>query len=340
MLLAPRLALAALTFAFVPSVADNLEFKPAAGLERAKTFSMEGTFGLGDMVLTVDGQDMTGAADLGDVSGKLGLSLDVVEHYLKTSDGRPLLLERQYTKSGVTFDMAEESSNEADLFELDGKTVVFEWDAEKGEYKRTLKDGGENEALVGLGVDLDYRSLLPGHAVSVGDKWEVAPADLTTALFFGTDVGDLLAKANEDAEATEMLEQFGPALERLFGNFKAQCEYVGQRDLDGVRVAEIKLVIDSDGTLDLRDLVQGALEGQLGGEGLGLDLQQADVSLEIRGEGRLLWDTSAHHAHSFQLATKLGLELELAMSISDPQGGDHSAEMQVEILGELAWKME
>ncbi|MCY3001019.1 MAG: hypothetical protein NTV21_04370 [Planctomycetota bacterium] len=340
MLLAPRLALAALTFTFVPSVADSLEFKPAAGLERAKTFSMDCTFGLGDMLLTVDGQDMTGAADLGDVSGKLGLSLDVVDHYLKSADGRPLLLERQYTKSGMAFDMDEESSTETDLFELDGKTVVFEWDADKGEYKRTLKDGGENEALVGLGVDLDYRTLLPGRAVSVGDKWEVAPADLTTALFFGTDVGDLLAKADEDAEAAEMLEQFGPALERLFGNFKAQCEYVGLRDLDGVRVAEIKLVIDSDGTLDLRDLVQSALEGQIGGEGLGLDLQQADVSLEIRGEGRLLLDTTAHHAHSFQLATNLGLELEMAMSISDPQGGDHSAEMQVEILGELAWKME
>jgi hypothetical protein len=340
MLLAPRLALAALTFAFVPSVADTLEFKPAAGLERTKTFSVDGTFGLGDMRFLVDGQDMTGAADLGDASGKLGMTLEVVDRYVKTADGRPLLLERDYSKSGMKFDMAEEGADEADLFDLDGKTVVFEWDADKGQYKRTLKDGGENEALAGLGVDLDYRSLLPGRAVSVGDRWEVAPAELTKALFFGTDVGELLSLAEAEEEASALLTQFGPALERLFGNFKAQCEYVGQREIDGVRVAEIKLVIDSDGTLDLRDIVQEALAGELGGEGLGLDLEQADLTVEIRGDGRLLWDAAAHHAHSFQLATDLGLELEVALSISDPQGGDHSAEMQVEILGELAWKMD
>lgn len=340
MIFAPRLALAALTFAFVPSVADSLEFKPAAGLERAKTMALTAEFSLGDMAFLVDGQDMTGAVDLGDASGKMDLSLEIVDRYVKTADGRPLVLEREYTRSGMKFDMAEESSDEADLFELDGKTVVFEWDDGTGQYKRALKDGGENEALAGLGVDLDYRSLLPGRAVSVGDKWEVAPAELTKALFFGTDMGELLSLADAEEEASEMLTQFGPALERLFGNFKAQCEYVGMRELDGVRVAEIKLVIDSDGTLDLRDLVQEALAGEIGGEGLGLDLQQADLSLEIRGEGRLLWNAAAHHAHSFQLATDLGLELEVAMKLSDPQGGDHAAEMQLEILAELGWTME
>lgn len=340
MLLTPRCAFAALALAFLPPVADTVAFQPAAGLEVSKEFGIEGTFGLGDVSLVVDGQDMSSAIGLDGIEGKVGMTMAVVDRYLKSVDGRPVHLERRYDKSASNYSMMEESGTADDLFELDGETVVFLWNAERGEYERSFKDGeGEEAALDGLGIDLDYRSLLPGKAVAEGDTWEVAPKDLVSALFLGADAGELLSAADEDAEFSAMAAQFGPALERLFGGFKAQCRYVGAKEIDGVRVAEIRIEIDSDGTLDMRDLMLGAIQGEIEDQGAELDLETADLKLKIRGEGSLLWDLGAHHARSFELDTDLDLAMDMAMNLSDPQGGDHSAEMNLELFGKLRWTM-
>jgi hypothetical protein len=326
--------------AFAPA-ADKVAFAPKDGSEASKTFSLSGTFELGDISLVADGQDMSGQLPFGDLSGEFDLNFDVVDHYVKSADGKPLHLERAYGKSTASFDAMQNSQTKEDLFEVDGKTVVFKWDAEKGEYTRSLKDGeGDPKVLDEIGVDLDYRGLLPEQGVSAGDKWEIEPKKLMTALFFGAEMKDLSDLSVENEELAEIADELVAAAERLFESFKAQCEYVGARDEDGTQVGQIKVALDSKGTADLSEMIRTLIEKQTEGAGISFDIGVADLGLEIKGDGMLLWNLADGRVHSFSMDSDVELTFELDASMSDPNGGEHSAEVSMEMLGTVKWGME
>jgi hypothetical protein len=69
-------------------------------------------------------------------------------------------------------------------------------------------------------------------------------------------------------------------------------------------------------------------------------VRTATGKLQVRGQGTLLWDLGAGHAHSFALESDVELLASLEAAFADEQGGEHSAEAEVELLMELAWKMQ
>ncbi|MCC7014345.1 MAG: hypothetical protein IT454_17430 [Planctomycetes bacterium] len=331
-------ALALLAFA---PVADSVSFHPTEGSEATKKFALEGSFELGDISMVVDGQDMSGQIPLDQVSGEFDMGFGIVDHYIKIAEGKPLHLEREYTGSNASFSAMENSESKEDLFEVDGKTVVFKWDAEKGEYTRSVKEGEVEEAkLSQLGIDLDYRSLLPERDVSAGDKWEIEPKKLVTALFFGAEMKDVGDMGIDDPDFAEIADELIPAIEKLFESFKAQCEYVGSREEGETKLGEVKIVLDSKGSSDLSQMISAVLEKQTQGAGVTFEIGSADLGLAIRGEGTLLWDLKKGCAKSFVMDSEVELTLDLDVSVTDPNGGDHSAEAGIEVMGKAKWSME
>jgi hypothetical protein len=337
---AATLAFAVSLLALAPA-GDRVEFRPPDGSEAAKTFRVEGDFELGDLSIVVDGNDMTGMlpADLG---GDFQVMLSIVDHYVKTADGKPLELARECESSSGEFSAAETSESTDDVFGLDGETVVYKWNEESKSYDRSFKDGeGDADKLEGLGIDLDYRALLPEREVAVGDKWAVEPEGLMSALFFGADLAEI-ATTGEDVEPemAELFERILPEFEKLLDAFKAQCEYVGIREEDGKRLAEIKIDVDSKGTADLASALLDVIEEQAQGQDVEFDLEKAALSIALRGEGKLLWDQAAARAHSFELAAEVELVFEMSMTVTEPGGMDHAAEANAELLGNAKWTME
>lgn len=330
---------AALLLAFAPA-GDEVAFHPADGSESAKSFELEGSLEVGDVSLSLNGQDMSAQIPLDQMSVDFGLALSIVDHYVKTVDGKPLELHRDYVKSKSSYSSAESSGGEENMSKADGKTVVFKWNEEEGQYDRSFKDGeGEEKALESMGVDLDYRTLLPGKSVAAGDTWSVDAKGLGTALLFGLDFEHLPEMDDGSEEAVMLKEKVLPKLQKLLESFKAECEYGGTREVDGVQVAAVKVKVHSDSTLDLVDLLREIAEEQIPPEAqVELDIKTAQVGAKIKGDGELLWDAKAGRVHSFNMLADVELNLEVDVS-ADAQGQKQSIEMSAEVLGKAEWKM-
>ena len=128
-------------------------------------------------------------------------------------------------------------------------------------------------------------------------------------------------------------------MDGLLAGFKARCEYVGARESDGRKLAEVMLTLDSEGELDLRDALRQALDVESGLGDLDLDVRKATGKLRVRGKGTLLWDLAAGHAHSFTLESDVELVARLDAAFADEQGGEHSAEAELELMLELGWEL-
>ena len=332
---------AALLAAFAPA-GDSLTFHPADGSQAAKAFELSGSFELGDLTLLVDGQDMTGdLPPMDDASGSFSVALSIVDHYVKIADGRPLELHRDYVSSKSEWKAAENSGSDTDAMELDGKTVVFKWNAEKDAYDRSFKDGAGDEAkLDGLGVDLDYRSLLPGSSVAAGERWSIDAKALGAALLFGTDFEHLPAMDEGGEELAMLKDKVLPQLEKLLEGFKAECEFVGTREVDGAQVAAIKLHLDSDSSMDMSSMLEDLIRAQIEGQEMQVDfdIKNASLSAKIKGEGELLWDAKLGRAHAFEMEADVEFGVELDVSI-DAEGEAHSLEASAEVLGKANWGM-
>ncbi len=334
-----------LLLAFQP-VADKVEFHPADGTESTKSFTVGGSFEMGDLSMVVNGQDMSGMIPLDQMSGEFDASFSVVDQYVKTVDGKLLEFVRRFDKSSSEWDMGEESGSEEDWMEMDGKTVVFKWNEESKSYERSYKDGeGDEEKLEELGMNpdlLDYRTLLPQKSVAKGDRWSVDPKGMGSALMFGLDFDALPSMGDEieDAEALEMLEQLKPSFERMLESIKTECEYDGVREVDGVNVGVIKVRIAVDGSVDLAQTIEELARKQIP-EGIEVDMSinTAKVGMTMKGEGELLWDVQRGLPHTFSLAGEMGLKFELDASVS-AEGQEQAIEMSMEMTGDVNWGME
>ena len=340
-LLRPTVLLsAAALFAFSPA-GDSVDFHPADGSDAAKSFTLNGSFEVGDLSVTVDGMDMSQQIPLDQAKLGFDLALAIVDHYVKTADGKPTELHRDYVSSKSSADMGAENKSTDNPFKLDGKTVVFKWNEEKQDYERTFKDGeGDNDALQSAGIDLDFRSLLPGKSIAEGDKWQVEPKALGTALFFGVDFDHLPEMEGGGEEVTMLKEKILPELEKMFAEFKAECTYSGMREVDGVQVAAIKLDVNSDSSLDLSSLLLDLMESQMEGQEVQVeyDIKTATLGAKIKGAGELLLDAKAGRVHGFAMQADVEFNVEIDVSV-DAEGQSHSAELSAEMLGNAEWAM-
>jgi hypothetical protein len=189
---------------------------------------------------------------------------------------------------------------------LEGKTVAFTWNAEKGDYDIAFAGGeGDNDLLERLTEDMDLRVFLPAKEVAADDTWDVPLGSLKNLFSPG---GDLKLRP-EGMEIDEEQVQF---FEDMFAGFG--------EDLEGPLRGRVQVHLRGQprgGRLEggrghrrhgggrhcgsLGDDPEGA-RGSRRADGRGdpahLDRHRRPEH-RLRGTGTLLWDLEAGRMHSF-----------------------------------------
>jgi hypothetical protein len=308
-------ALAALVLAVVPS-ADKLAFGAKEGTKLAKTFESHMEMEKRSMTISIGGNELP--AELGEkatMEMNEDKTVEVEDEYRKTGDDRPLLLARHYTtlkkKTGSNMDMhmpgqeAKEETKEPES-KLEGKTVLFRWDAEKEKYAREwVGAGADDELLAGVEEDMDLRRLLPSKSVSVGDTWTIDLKEFGEILGPGGKLG-FDDKDDNDDEFEEHLKG------------EATCTYKGEREVDGKKLARIATVCKASTFQDK--------EEETG--------QKVHMTFELELEGEFLWNVAGKHLESYEMSGDITSKLEMKQEL-EMQG--RKAELLVTI--DLAGKM-
>jgi hypothetical protein len=346
---ASRLALASgacLSFAFAPA-GERPAFGPEPGTTLRKTFTLLGDFELDDLSFIADGQDMADMLGL-ELTIKSSTKIGVTDVYDALDAGRPKKLTRTFDaveealqfEAHASVEMGGEGSNQDLSFssELEGETVVFTWNEEKGGYDVALDHGeGDPELLDGLTEDMDLRVLLPDAEVSEGDTWEVEIAELEGLAIPGGDL-KLVPEGAEFEEAdfdffAEIGKDFNDKMGELFEG-KCICTFKGVHEKDGLRLGEIAIQIEVASTMDLSALITETIEkfGESEHEMPEFAFETADLNLDFQGEGALLWDLEAGCLHSFDLTGDAQIAFDIAASI-EAEGQSHHLEASAEVSG-------
>jgi len=241
-----------------------------------------------------------------DMSFETAQTIVVVDEYGKTEDGKPLKLTRTYdeiataVEIAMSIDMGGETQDQDQSVEssseLEGLTVEFTWDEEEEEYVREFPDGdGDEELLEGLLEDMDLRALLPAGKVSKGDEWEIDPTDLIPVLAPG---GDLSLEMGEEIEMTMGPSPGGMDFTEMLGDLlegEATATFEGIREVDGLQIAVITIVVEIDSANDMTDMVADSMPDQELPEGMEMSIDRMDIEIELEAEGTLHWDVEGGH---------------------------------------------
>lgn len=341
--LRPSLALLApLLLAFVPA-ADEIRYDPKPGTESSKKLDVSLEFNVDEVTLEVNDQPLPAEAmgQLQDMTITLGLAVGVTEKLTGVKDGRAIDFLRTYDsvhgKAEAGNDSKEDSFNE-----MEGKTVHFLWDESKSEYKKSWHEcTGKDEILNTLSPDMDVSALLPSKKVGKGDKWEVAGGKVLSLLMPGMQSGPLdLDKAGLGADESKavqiMIDELGPQVEEGLKHLHVGCEYLGSHDSDGANVADVKLNLDGQFKIDLGPMVERIAAEESSGNGP--TSVKAAVSLEIKGDGTLLWNVDTHMLQSYALDADLKLHLN-ADATGDEGGQPMKFHAKIEVGGKAGWKL-
>ena len=308
--------------ALTASTADRPAFAPETGSEVVKRFEASWSFELDELSIQMGGMDLTEM--LGDIEAAFstGLAIEVTDEYRKMGTGRPEVLARTFDaiRTDFEFEVSAAGESEGDGAEvegaLEGTTVVFTWDEEEGAMVASYEDEeGDAELLDGLVEDMDLRVFLPEDDVEDGDTWQVAPRNLSTVVMPGGSLDP--SDEDMDPEAEEMMALFEGRFEDLMSSVldgEVTCTYRGEREEDGKNLAVIEVAVEIDSSTDLSQLISDVLDEVDEEMPEDLEFDTADLTLELEGEGTLLWDTAAGRFHSFQCSSDVSVGLELSIS--------------------------
>jgi hypothetical protein len=324
LLAAPLVILPAL-LAVRPPVA-KLRFAPAAGTKLTRTFENKTEFSLDNLSLKVNGQDsMKPEVEMTMTQNQ---KLVISDEFVKVQEGAPKVLRRKFDDLGsqmalqakieIMGQSQDQNKTGKGISDLTGKTVVFTWDDESKAFKTAFDPAEEKaELLKGLREDMDMRVLLPKDEVKVGDEWDVDVSGLVSVIAPG---GELKIKPEEKPAGDSPMgmgdmggmgaisDWLGDAL-----SGKAKAKFTGMREVGGHSYAVISLEVKAKGSKDLT------------------------VEFEIAGEGELLWDVDAGHAHSFDFSGPSSARMDIGMKI-EVQGQKMQIEQGMELSGTMTLK--
>jgi hypothetical protein len=342
-------AAATALISFAPTL-DEPAFGPESGSSLTKTFVYGGDFSLDEFSAIVDGQDI--AAMLGSIEATLELenTVTITDTYVTSADGRPTKLVRSFdTMEGVTavelaMDFGSEDQELESSSELEGTTVVFEWDDDEGAFDVSFEeDEGDDDLLEGLVEDMDLRVFLPAGEVSPDDSWEVDLKLLSDVAFPG---GNLkLLPDDVDDEAFGDTDVLGDVFGDDYGDYISDllegscvCTYKGTTD-EGL--GEILVAIELGSAADLSDMLTEIIEtlGETVDGGPSISIELADVNLDFEGEGVLLWNLGESRLASFELTGDVILAVDIGIT-GDMGGEPQSAELSAEMSGSYTYKVE
>lgn len=332
---------APLLLAFVPA-ADELRFDPKPGTEVAKKLDVGLELSVDDVSIDMNGQPLPPEAigQLQDQALNLALALEVTEKLTGVKDGRATDLLRTFDKVKLKAEFGSESKDES-IDKMEGKTVRFLWDDEKGEYKKSWHEcSGEDGVLDALSADMELSALLPEKKVSKGDKWEVGGSHMLSLLLPGVQGGPLdLSKANlgasESKAAQIMIDEIQPQLEEGLKHLKVICEYDGSHEVEGQSVADVKLHLEGELKLDLGPMIERIAEEE--GGGVKPDVS-ATVTFGLKGDGKLSWNAASKMLQDYELESDLSIALAADAQVSEG-GQDMKFHASLKVGGKGSWKL-
>jgi hypothetical protein len=331
-----RPALLALPLLALAPVSDELAFRPKADAEVAKELAIELELGLDDFTLSINGQDIgsEGMGDMDDAHVLLNVDLGVTDKYVQVKDGAVRELLRTFDAIALRAELGPESQDNTDVDAFEGKTVRFLWDDEKKEHVKSVVDAaGEEALLAGLEADMDLTRLLPEKKVSDGDTWDVK-GDALADLFFP---GGSFPVTEEDGESgsDEALDGLLEELVKKLGAITVHCTYKGAHEDGKVKVGEIAFRFDGKADLDLAGMLEDAIAEDAPEEVPDLEITS---TLELRGEGKLLWDLASGHLHAYEMSSDLGLEADIGATL-EQQGQSLEMKAHVGASGQGTWSL-
>jgi hypothetical protein len=215
---------------------------------------------------------------------------------------------------------------------LEGKKVVFTWDADAEEYKKAYEPEADEKDLEGLTEDMDLRSLLPSGPVEVDEEWDV-PMDGLKSLFAPGGNLALVPESSDDESmdmgmgSDSMSDMIG---EKLEGTARAKLLRI--EEIDGVKIARIHLDIDVTSSADMTE----AAREKMGGSEMQIELDHVDVEFGFVGEGELLWDVAGGHFRDLDVSGQITLKTDMGMKI-DAGGRQMSIDQSMSMSGSTTY---
>jgi len=256
----------------------SIAFKPQEGLTLSKTFQVE------TRLLFEDGKVWSGDEEPSTIEMDMQVLLQeevvVTDTYVAVTNNRPQELRRTFDTlrgSERSWGSLLEDSEEENTSELEGHTVLFEWNDEDKKYAVAFAEAeADEELLEGLEEDMDLRGYLPAGEVEEGDSWELDASDAKGLVTFG---GDLVIWPDmEEEDAVD--KAFEGAFEDLDGTIT--CTYLGDKQVQGRSLAIIEIEIEGKGFVEA--------EGDTG-----------SVAATLQLDGHLEWYLDAGHFSSIEL---------------------------------------
>jgi hypothetical protein len=253
----------------------------------------------------------------------------------KSADGRILRFVRAFEDMTATMSQSspdgEESEEEAS--ELDGKQVVFAWDAEAEAYNRSYAEGfeGDDELLTELQDDLDLSYLLPKTELEEGATFELDLALLSEVLDFG---GELHFRGeDEEEEDNSQQKAIKQAVDNLTG--EATGTFKGVSGEDGARVYKLTFEFEVTGTGEASSEIEPPEEAPVAISG------QESVSVEMtwKGTAEMTWDLEAKRLSAFTLEAELGMLLKNLAEMSVEGQGEMTFAQNIDLAGPFSIKI-
>lgn len=329
---------------------ERIAFSPAEGTAVTKVFRNTMLYGLEDMTVLMNGEENALMPKV-EMEMQTISTVTVTDTYGPVVEGRPGSLARSYDSIGLEFEMemsadgglgggAAETPSGTGSSPLEGREVRFTWDAEEEDYLvefTDTEDTSEEQLLRDLSEDMDVRGLLPRKHLEVGEVYDINLLAMIDVLAPG---GDL--KLDMDLDGLD--SPVGPAgdpqmmsnIRQMFGDLldgEATGTLREVREVGEARVAVIDLDVEVDTSNDVSDMLADVMEEQVQ-EGMQYQLDRAQVQFALEATGQLLWNISAGHVHSLELAGDSAMGMEMALNI-DLGAQEMVIEMAMEMAGTL-----
>lgn len=328
---------------------DSLAFRPAAGTKLTRAWVIKQDMTLDEMNMTMNGQPLPMDLQM-DMDMTSETTIEVTDTLVALADGKATELRRAFDKLGSSSSFAVEmpqmpeggmEQSAKGSSKLEGKTVKFKWDADKGDFEKTFHESeGESDLLEGLEEDMDLRALLPGKELAAGDTWEIEVKELRGLLMPGGDVGIRPEDAGAEGGMMPGMDSMGD-LKDLVGDLlegTATAEYAGIQDIDGGKFGVIKLKLDLESSNDLSAKIEEMAKEIPGGMGE-MKIEHMDIEFAFEGEGTILWDVASGHIHKIDLSGKSTMNMDSGMAIS-AEGRNMSIEQQMSMSGTMSIQLE
>lgn len=315
-LTAPSTLLLALTGAFLQPAAEAPRFAVEQGTVLRKAYVLTWDMDLEELSITFDGESISPGGDVS-IEQDDRQRIEFVDTYRSVKDGRALELVRRFetleaeSTTDTTSPEGNDLTEQEKSSELEGREVLFRWDADAEEYAAEfVEEGGDAELLEDLEQDADLAGLLPTGDVEVGATWKVGVAEVRKLLSPGGDLA-FVDEDGEDEDDGGLAEQFE---ENLTGELTATWK--GTSDVDGREVAVVELEGEFDTSAELEDAGEGA---------------SGAATMTLTLEGELAWDVARGHARSIRLSGPCTVEFTSTMG-----DGAHDFEQSLTFEGTFA----